>query len=72
MATLEAVAEPSSTDAMASPPEINARRTGPAGRRLAEEHASQDPVRQSEKEVLRRRLLEMILRNEQLRRARPR
>jgi hypothetical protein len=72
MATFDAVAEPVSTNVKALPPRIDARRTGPAGRRRAEEHALQDPIRQSERDALRRRLLAMILRNEQLRRVRPR
>jgi len=62
MASLEAVAEPVSS--------------GPLGRPVeclgSERDASEGPVGRSEREVLRRRLFEMILRNEQLRRGRPR
>lgn len=62
MASLEAVAEPGSTDLLGSS----------TGCRRAERDGSEDLVGRREREVLRRRLFEMILRNEQLRRARPR
>ena len=62
MASSQAVAEPVSTGLPAFP----------TGRRRAEIGASEDLVRESEREALRRRLFEMILRNEQLRTARPR
>ncbi|HUT88253.1 MAG TPA: hypothetical protein VMY37_02040 [Thermoguttaceae bacterium] len=62
MASSQAVAEPVSTGLLE-------RSTG---YRRAERDASEDLVGRSEREALRRRLFEMILRNEQLRRARPR
>jgi len=62
MASLEAVAEPVSIGPVGRPAEC----------RRAERDATEGLVGRSEREVLRRRLLEMILRNEQLRRGRPR
>jgi hypothetical protein len=72
MATFDAVAEPLSTDATALSPRTGGRRTAAGARALAGEHAGHDGAGQREKEALRRRLFEMILRNEQLRRVRPR
>ena len=47
-------------------------RIGPAARRPARPADAEDPLRADQRQDLRRRLLEMILRNEQRRRARPR
>jgi len=44
----------------------------PAVRRLTAGTVSNDPARAIEREALRHRLLQMILRNEQMRRLRPR
>jgi len=59
MASSEALAEPVSTGLLGCS----------TGSRRAERDASEDLVGRSERETLRRRLFEMILRNEQLRRA---
>lgn len=62
MASLEAVAEPLTIGPLGHPAECC----------RAEGGASETLAGRSEREALRRRLVEMILRNEQLRRARPR
>ena len=62
MASSQAVAEPVSTGPLGYS----------TGGRRAERNGSEDLVGRSEREDLRRRLFQMILRNEQLRRARPR
>jgi hypothetical protein len=68
MATSQAAAEPLSTQAPAF-----SRASRPIGRgHAAKPQGSESPVRRAEREALRRRLLQMILLNEQLRRARPR
>jgi len=68
----QAVAKAAGAGTLASGLETSGGRIGPAVRRLTDGAVSNDAVRANEREAVRHRLLQMILRNEQLRRWRPR
>ena len=68
----QAVAKAVDAGALAFGLEAGGSRKGPAVRRLIGKTVSIDAIRTIEKEALRHRLLQMILRNEQMRRRMPR
>jgi hypothetical protein len=66
------VADAIGSSALAFGVETRPGRIGPASRPLAEGRASDDPLLAIQRQALRHRLLEMILRNEQRRKLKPR
>lgn len=68
----QAVAKAAGAGTLAFGLKTSGGRIGPAVRRLTDGTVSNDAVRAMEREALRHRLLQMILRNEQMRRRMPR